>query len=306
MGKYTPIKSATGVSLDEVGISLGLQRLPEESLDAYRKRLALQAEDRPRVDERSFIDTISRTVGLFEERIFEIDLVLDGDGDPVAAAPRIEVSSCFLRVWSNYGTSDPELVMDIYNRGKGYHLGDVYTSLNALSFITVTELPETPVEDKDSYKYKRSWFLKCGNTDALEFQGGLRRSRMNNLYNADGTERKYIHNCLFDAGRIFLTEKASYDDLAEPGDYYVDYTEGIVFTYITADGTVSYEYRKFPYTLKLQPVKVFPLYDKDIDHLRKDYLIKDSTGIKDRLQLNPYGAKLVNDMLRAYPLQWGE
>jgi hypothetical protein len=129
---------------------------------------------------------------------------------------------------------------------------------------------------------------------------------MNNLYNDDGTERKYVHNCLFGAGRLFLTEKTTYEAVSESGDYYIDYTNGIVFTYDIADGTISYEYRKFPYTLSTQPVKVFPLHDKDIDHLRKDYLIGDNTGAQARLQLNSYGAKLANDILRAYPLQWGE
>ena len=119
MSKYTPVKSRIGVSLDEIGLQLGLGRLPEEDDDEYRKRLALQAEVRPGVSETQFIDSVSRSVGLFEEDIFEIDLVLDGNGDPVAPAPRIEVTSAFLRVWSNYPSGDPELEVNIYSRGMG-------------------------------------------------------------------------------------------------------------------------------------------------------------------------------------------
>jgi len=306
VGKYKPEQARAGVSLDEVGIKLGMQRVPEESLDNYRKRLALQAESRPSVSERDFINTISRSVGLFEDRIFEIDLVLDGNGESVAPRPRIEVTSSFIRVWSNYGTLEPELEVDIYNRGQGYHLGEVYTKLDALSFITVAELQETPADDKDSYKYKRSWFLKCGNTDRIQYNYILNNNKMNNFYNKDDSIRKYIHNCLFSNGGIFLKEKTSHDSLSEDGDYYVDYTNGIVFSYNLARGSVSYEYDEFPYTLKTQPVKVVSPYDPDIDHLKKDYLIDDSTGKNTRLKLNSYGAKMTNSILKGYPLQWGE
>ena len=37
MSKYTPVKSRIGVSLDEIGLQLGLGRLPEEDDDEYRK-----------------------------------------------------------------------------------------------------------------------------------------------------------------------------------------------------------------------------------------------------------------------------
>ena len=306
MAKYTPEKVRIGVSIDEVGIQLGMQRLPEESSDDYRKRLALQAESKPGVSERDFIDSVSRSVGLFEERIFEIDLVLDGDGKPLAPAPRVEVTSCFLRVWSNYGAAPPELEIDIYNRGEGYHLHGVYDKLNALSFITVTALEDPPPLDTDSYKYKRSWFLKCGDTDRLEHNAQLQRGRMTNFYNRDLSSRKYIHSCLFAAPAAFIEEKDSYDLLEKDGDYFVDYTNGIIFTHKIAVGLVSYQYREFPYTLKTQPVKVIPLYDPDIDHLRKDHLIDDSSGVERRLKLNSYGAKVTNSILKGYPLQWGE
>lgn len=306
MSKYTTRKARIGTSLDELGITLGLERLEGEDLDSYRKRLALQAKVRPDQSEKSFIDTISRNVGLFEEDIFEIDLVLDSDGDPVAPAPRIEVTSSFLRVWSNYPDSEPELEVDIYNRGSGYLIGDLEDKLRALSFITVETLPKTPDLEEDSYKYKRSWNLKIGNSDRLEYNAQVRPMNMNRFYHEDTTAKKYISNCLFSSPLIFNIEVSSYDDLANLGDYYIDYTNGIIFTYGIGGGLVSFEYRMFPYTLTYQPVKVLPFEDKDINHLKKDYLVSDTSGKEERLSLSPYGAKVTNAVLKAYPLQWGE
>jgi hypothetical protein len=306
MSKYTPVKSRIGVSLDEIGLHLGLSRLPEEEDSDYRRRLALQAKVKPGVSETQFIDSVSRSVGLFEEDIFEIDLVLDGNGDPVAPAPRIEVTSAFLRVWSNYPSSDPELEVNIYSRGDGYHLEEVKAKLDALSFITVTVLADTTVPDEDSYKYKRSWHLKCGDSDRLSFNERLPGSYMTRFYNDDLTPRKYIHNCLFSSPLLLSKEKASEDLVVESGDYYVDYTNGILFSYSQAGGLISYEYREFPYKLTRQPVKVIPLYDPDIDFLRKDQLVDDATGEKKNLSLNSYGAEVTNSLLKGYPLQWGE
>ena len=306
MSKYKARKNNIGVSLDEVGLQLGIQRLENESAEDYRRRLSLQAEDRPDPSEKSFIDTISRNVGLFEEDIFEIDLVLDSNGDPVAPAPRIEVTSSFLRVWSNYPDSEPELEVDIYNRGSGYLLGQIEEKLNALSFITVKTLPKPPDLEEDSFKYKRSWNLKLCNSDKILFNKKLLPMRMNRFRYPDMEPIKYIHSPLFTSPLLFENEVSDQDSIQNSGDYYINYTEGIIFSHSVGGGLVSFEYRHFPFTLTYQPVKVLPFEDEDTNHLKKDYLVSDDSGIEERLVLNSYGAKVTNAILKAYSLQWGE
>ena len=306
MSKYKARKNNIGVSLDEVGLQLGIQRLENESAEDYRRRLTLQAEDRPDPSEKSFIDTISRNVGLFEEDIFEIDLVLDSNGDPVAPAPRIEVTSSFLRVWSNYPDSEPELEVDIYNRGSGYLLGQIEEKLNALTFITVKTLPKPPDLEEDSFKYKRSWNLKLCNSDRIVYSGNLLPMRMNRFYYSNMEPIKYIHTPLFTSPLLFQNEVSDWESVQETGDYYIDYTNGIFFSHSVGGGLVSFEYREFPFTLTYQPVKVLPFEDEDTNHLKKDYLVSDDSGIEERLVLNSYGAKVTNAILKAYSLQWGE
>lgn len=305
MSKYTGRKVRLGTSLDELGIMLGLKRLEGESITDYRRRLALQAKTRPDQSEKSFIDTISRSVGLFEEDLLEIDLVLDSDGEPVAPAPRIEVTSAFIRVWSDEN-AEPDLELDIFNHGYGYHIGEVEEALRALSFITVESLPREPDTEAESYKYKRSWFIKCSDSDGMIYNTPLKRMRMNKFYKEDMQGFKYLYNCLFTSPLIFANEVTDYDLVQAEGDYYVDFTNGVVFSYLPAAGLMSCQYRDFPYTIAIQPVKVIPPYDPDIDTLKKNYLISDDTGLEERLSLNSYGAQVTNQIINAYPLQWGK
>ena len=130
--------------------------------------------------------------------------------------------------------------------------------------------------------------------------------RMNKFYKEDMQGFKYLYNCLFTSPLIFANEVTDYDLVQAEGDYYVDFTNGVVFSYLPAAGLMSCQYRDFPYTIAIQPVKVIPPYDPDIDTLKKNYLISDDTGLEERLSLNSYGAQVTNQIINAYPLQWGK
>ena len=171
--------------------------------------------------------------------------------------------------------------------------------------MCIRDREDTELEE-DSYKYMKSWNLKYGNSDRLEFNYPLKAMKMNRFYHDNGEFKKYIHNCLFTSPFLFSTEKESHEEVSASGDYYIDYDNGILFSYTNGGGLISFEYREFPYKLVYQPVKVLPFEDHDMHHLKKDYLISDETGERERISLSSYGAKVTNSVLKAYPLQWGE
>ena len=129
---------------------------------------------------------------------------------------------------------------------------------------------------------------------------------MNRFYYPDMRPIKYIHTPLFTSPLTYENEVSDLDSVTATGDYYIDYTNGIIFSHSIGIGVVSFEYREFPFTLTYQPVKVLPFEDEDIEHLKKDYLVSDDSGTEERLVLNSYGAKVTNAILKAYSLQWGE
>jgi len=293
MAKYTPDSYPSAVPFDELGLHLSMPRLPEESLPSYRNRLLLQARKPPGASEQDYIKTLNRTVGQFEQRMFSIDLVLDSSGEPIAADPRVEINSTHIYVWSDYNNNVLDLELNIWERGAGYFLYQVYNALNSLTFLSTSVLAS-------GYEYLRSWNLAYGNTDGQVYRRSLGPSGMVNL------EQRYIRDILFTLPQIFDNVVSTQESLSEPGDYFIDKTNGVLWSRDLAAGDCTFSYRDFPYTVWWQPIKAVPLNDGDIDHLLKDNLLEDTKGEEERLLLKPYGAKIVNEILSVHPLQWGK
>lgn len=279
--------------LDELGIHLSLPRFPSESFSDYKKRLYLQARNSPGFAEQDIIKSVNRLVALFEDEIFRLELVLDANGDSVAPDPYVEIDGVFLRIWSDYANGTLDLELDIWNRDGAYFLKDVYSSLTNLSFLTLT------IETKKEWEYLRSFNLVYGNSNRYFQVPNLVPTGMNELPHTN------IRSIDFYSSLLFLSEVASPDLITKEGEYHVDYKNGLVFTYEWAMGGAVYTYRKFPYSLMWQPVKMLPLNAESIEHLTKDYLVNPD-GQNERLLLNPYGAQIANETLAIHPLQWGK
>jgi hypothetical protein len=279
------------VWLDEVGLHLSLPRFENESISEYRQRLLLQARRPPAADELGLIRSINRVVGALEKDIFEITLVLNAQGQSIAPDARIEVDSCFLRIWSDYENSPPELELDIFNRDGAYFLKDVFAEMSSLPFIDIEILAE-------DWEYLKSYNLVYGNTERYITESLLKPSKFNKLIEGN------IRDISFYNPILYRNEVLSVEDIKSYGDFYIDYDRGYVHSYELSIGGVAYTYREFPYRLSWQPVSIIPVNDKSLNHMTKDYLIN-KDGVSERLLLNSYGAKITNEILQIHPLQWG-
>lgn len=292
MPTYTPQIFPIPNGLDELGIELGLKRLPQESLRDYRRRLLLEARDPAGASEKDFIRSLNRQVGLFEQPVFEISLAVDGNDEPLASDPFIEVTSCFLRAYHNYEDSELDFELNIVDRSAAYFLRDVYAAFVTSTYFNAAIL-------YDDYTYLKSDHLRFSNTNKLSVGSLLLQSRVNKLLHQN-VKKIYPSSATY-----FLNEKASTAELTVTGDFYVDYLQGIIFTYESAAGFISYEWRAFPYTMYWQPVRAMPLNDEDIKEILYDTLISDATGLPERLVLGTYGATIIDELLTVHPLQWG-
>ena len=292
MSIYTPSVLQVPNGLDELGLKYSLQRLPEESLSDYRQRLLLEARSPSGSSQREFIQSVSRKVGLFDLPIFSIDLILDGDDEPLAADPFIEVTSTYLRVYEDFDNETLDFEVSLVSRSSAYFLEDVQAEFEASTFFSLEVMGE-------DYLKLRSSNLRYDNTARIRQIGLVERSFSNDL----GT--KYVKTFHPQIAGIFMTEQASVDDLAVDGDFYIDYTNGVVFTHTLMEGFASYTYRQFPYILYWQPVRSFPFNDSDIKYLIKATQIQ-SDGTTDYTLLNSTGAQMVNEVLEAHPMGWGE
>jgi hypothetical protein len=293
MTTYSPTRFNINTGLDERGYDMSLLRMPTETLYDYRKRLLLETREPAGPTQDDYIRVVNRTTGLFETKLLEIDLVLDGNDEPLASDPFVEVTSSFLRVYSDYTNGVMDLELDIHKKGTYRFVGDVITQLQTLANFSVTILAS-------NYAYLASSHLRYGNT-----------TRTANL---PIPHRRYVTS--FSQGNIesirasdpwvFKNEVASVAAITEDGDFYVDYTNGVVWSHLLQRGRIFYTYREFPYTLVWQPIRAFPYNDDDSDYLYKQDLIDDATGVAVPNMLNDDGARIANIVLAAHPLVWGE
>lgn len=289
MGTYVPVEMLLPVGLDEAGLRLALERLPEEPLHDYRQRLLLEARDPSGPTQESLIKGTGRKVGVFDQDVFTIDLVLDGSGEPLAVDAYIEITSTHMRLYNDVADV-PELEISFLD---AKWLLDVYTLLQTSAYFTV-ELGD------DYAEYLRSDCLRFGNSDRFTYQRQLFQSYQNSL------PHRNLKEVWFSSSTSFQELMTLQSDVVADGDYFVDLTNGSIFSYSTQQGNCSYTYRAFPFTCFFQPVRVLPGNDPDLEYAYKDMLISDETGEEYPLALNPFGAELYNRVLVVHPLGWGE
>tara|TARA_Y100001970_G_C14250877_1_gene871779 strand:- start:968 stop:1855 length:888 start_codon:yes stop_codon:yes gene_type:complete len=285
--------------LDEIGLKLGLIRFRNESLESFHQRCLLQARDLPEPTQISFVRTLSRTIGEQNIDIFKISPIKVNEFRITANDLRVEVDSCFFRVWSDYKNKkeSPDLELNIRDRNGAYFLKDIYEELKKLDFINLKLMP------RGKWKYLKSKNLMYGSTDryvssySLEEGSGLTKLKHNYIKNIN------FYNQSLEGS--FVKEVSSRAEVRKKGQYYVDYVNGNVHSKGIDVGSCDYSYSQLPYTIKWQPVNTIPVNDKSYSYISKENLINEN-GKEERLLLNPYGAKIANKILLAHSLQWGE
>ena len=292
MGAYTPVRFDIPTGLDETGLMLGLNRLPDEDLATYRRRLLLETTERSGPTEHEFIRSIGRKVGQFDEPVFEVDVIRDANGDPLAPDPYIEVTSTHIRAYSDWTNLTLDIELNLVSRTDAYFLREVYTALNASAFFDVT------IVDVD-YEFKRSDRLRFDNTERFMRVEYFLESSSNNL------KHDLVRAIYPEATDHFIEEVATLLLVDAVGKYYVDYLNGVIFTYEYVSGMLSYSYKEFPYRLFWQPVRPWPYKDSDKDYRMKDLMVADGTGVEEPLLLNSEGARIANVVLGVHPLGWG-
>ncbi len=294
MSTYTSInKLSIPNGLDDIGLHLGLPRIDGETLYNYQKRLILETRERSGPTQREFLKSLSRRVGEFDLPVFRITLDVDGNGAPLAADPYIEVTSTHIRAYSNWTLGTLDIELNFHDRDNGYFLRDIYAAFNASSFFGVTILDT-------EYTYKLSQRLRFSNTQMHVPAEALSRSYETKLTNTN------IIDFYPDNRLAFITEKTSIAAMTTEGDYFVDYDNGVVFSYVTQSGIVSYTYMDFPFTLYFQSIRAYPYNDPDKKYKHKNTLISDDTGLPEYVLLNSFGSKIANEVLNVHPLTWGK
>lgn len=291
MGTYTPFEFPVPNGLDEVGLELGLGRLPGETLANYRQRLLFESRDAAGASWVETVNAVSRPVGGLDPVLMEIELALDANGDPIAPDPYFIISSTQITAYSDYSnlSLDFQLRMSRYSN---WFVQDLVTALTASPFFNYTGL----VSD---YQYRYLNKLRMGHSHEVVTVSSLNRSYQNNL------GYKYIKTFLPMSSLVFVNEKATQALVVAEGDYYVDYTNGTVFSYTLQEGSVQLHRRAFPFQVREATVRMMLVNDGDLSGRVQDFALNDD-GNFEQSGLSSYGGWLLNQLYEAAPLGWGK
>lgn len=284
MASYIPKKILLPAGLDEIGLDRSLTRLPEESLIHFKRRLLLEHRDPVSNSFQTFKKSAGRQVGTPDIAIAKLTLT-----DDSLLRPRLQITSTKL-YWWNDSAEEPTITLDLIKRDESYFLTDVIDALTSLGVLSI-ELLDT------DYTYRYSRYLSITDTE-VNTVSFLAENYVNNL------NQGLVNTLRFTDSLVFLEEKDNSSELNVTGDYSVDYTNGVIFSNDLQRGYVSYNYANFPFILWWQPVRVFELNDQDVDSLIKEELNIDEGASP--LSLNWKGTAYINELLRTYPLEWGE
>lgn len=262
--------------LDNAGQLLNLPRLEDEDLFSYKGRLIDHVRNKGNTSVDGIGKSLARVVGLERTHVLTLEPTEDN------LQPYVEVTSKYIRLFKN---GDVDLEIDVYSSTLEQLSLQIDTSSSG---FTVTYL------DEDFVGVSCKKIMYGHNKKAK--QHALNLTKANIL--PDG----YLESCSLTSD-AHIRSKANLASIVKSGDFYIDYTEGLVYTGTDATGYASYVYYEVPFKLFYSPVTFFPLNDQDINEIIKDPVLT-SDGESYEV-LNSKGSSFINELLAKAPIHWG-
>jgi len=277
-------KKKLGTSTDEVGTLVGMYRFEDESLADFRARVLLEARAPTTIRKQSSLISPGRYAGVLDTFCGQ---VLPSIPNPESISLEVYKNKLILK---DTGVEVESIdLTDVYN---GLILADVKARLEATSLVTVVI--------EAGFENKRSALLRPEGTRRFVKVEEL------NLKKANALSHTYIEDFLcFDRG-LCVTEVVSPEDIVYDGEYYMDYLNGVLFTYREPTSYISYHYQKWPFDLYLQDIRMVELMDETIESQLYGTIVDDETFEDKTIVLSTYGTKVYNELYNLYPLGWGK
>ncbi len=290
MAIYTPVSHAVFNELDNMGLLLDLVRLSGERNDAYKQRLFDVFVHRGGSDRLGLVYAITRELGLDMFQAITITPVLDADGDSLGDNPAIvfEETKCY--IYSDYTDSDNGLVatIDRYGHdGGAYNYSELLTSIQATGYFAASIKSGVSGDTRSMTIYDQSSVETIVSED-LSTSGGIINLNHNKLFS--------------DSVSISSPNLANRVDtqveLVRPGQYYIDYLNGIIYTTESpsSGSAIRYEYRNDNFKVWASPVIIHNLQSADFKTKMFEQ-ITDSDGDTVNGAPKELGADFVNELL---------
>lgn len=293
----TPTKKSFVNNFDYLGDILSTRRIAGESNVSYKQRLMDVCVNPGGPDYEGIINNLTREFGYDKLPAITISLKANSAGEPIAANPRVDILANRIVLYSDWrpdGTEVIDTAVYFYkDDSDGYYLEDLATHINASTCFSAT------LDSSVRAKLHSTNLIRC--TSDTYLAGDIIET---------GPQVRLVGSYITQGSLVF-TDKTIFNTevLVAPaadGEYYVDYTNGIIYPYNVPLGTsdVSYHYQIFPLVVNYSMIKIYTLQDDNfIDELFVQETLE-SGNTTDALPNNE-GAEILHQLNKELPVFWG-
>jgi len=298
MATYTPERWHIFDELDNFGLLLDLARLDGERNDAYKRRLMDVFVHRANATKLGLIYGITRELGLDVFHAMTITPVLDADGDTVGANPAIVFDETKCYIYNDYTNSTSGLTstIDRYEpTGGAYNYWQLIDSINASGQFTGSIMSGVDRGTRAMTIFDQS-SVELITSESISTAGSIIDLKNNKLF-SDSVSISSSN----------LRERVNAQrDLQKVGQYYIDYSNGIIYvTEAPAPGSlIRYRYRNDNFKVWASPVILHDLQDDDF----KTKMFEQITSGSDTINgaATELGADCINELMSVYGMTFGE
>lgn len=293
---------ATGIpqevfnEFDQLGLLLGLKRLPEERNPEYKQRLLIVFTQRANATYAGLINGITRSLGLELFDAIEISPV-SVSGVLTATDPNIVFSEASVFLYENFADGDDglEATIDRFNlTASGHFITDLVDQINSSDSFTATII--------DADDYDRSMTILNQSMQVVVTDEEIPQ--------VDKIELKFqnliVDTVFFSDVEAFRLQVFTEAEVDSNGDYFIDHQNGLVtvFTIPTPGTSVRYKYLRIPMTCTASPVIIHNVQDQDFKAKMFEQILTDD-GTTENGLVTSLGADLINELLSVVPVYWG-
>lgn len=288
-------------SLDEFGVLLSLPRLPGEKNSEYRTRLWDVYVHRGGAHEIGLVNGLTRELGLLPFKAIKLTVI-----NQTTNHPRIIVKDTLIDLYSNWSSVDEtldenvlELSIDIYTKTEeSYTLAGLVDYINTNSSTFEAEL----VEETNGELLSATIFNQdsCITYD-YELLYPQRRNKIQNKKLIPGSVQ-FSSEGMY----VFSTHVETEVEVLSEGDYYIDYTNGVIvsFSVPNINTTCRYMYDNLPLTLYASPVILHQFGSRNYqDHIFVQ--VEQEDGSTENSLPTSDGVSMINELLNVVPILWG-
>jgi hypothetical protein len=292
MSTFTPRPYSVFNEFDSQGLLLGLPRLLDEKNTAYKQRILDVFVHRANSTYRGLINGITRELGLTIQDTLEI---VSSTSMPWPAI-KFQDTKCYL--YSDISKGILVNTFDIWEKtGGNFYLNQLVDSINNTGLFVATVNPGiNPGQTRSMTIFKQS---SATMIDAEPIDTGYNKIKLQN--------NNLIPTSVSLSATNLTQRVSNLSSLLKPGQYYIDYTNGILYTtQAPATGSkIRYESISYDYVFQSSPVIINNLQSSDFQTKMFQQVAGDFINYINGAPTD-LGADLINELLSVFSTAWSK